>query len=147
MTALLRLDTAELQRDVESTAPGQIVELSVLMKSVPTDQQIQDLSRALHDSGVEIVSPPAAAGIEWDGNEVPTIDLAFKSPVRADPGKTAFIPMLIVGVIAALGFGYVLWKGGEIAQTTMATLTKLAFPALLVLSAVWLASKYAPGRD
>ena len=136
----MSLDMSTLQADLERIPAGEAVHVSILTKSPPTAEQVQELTEAFAWNGVEMLSPPRAITMDWDGYEISAVDLNFKMPASPAPGTVGLLPLLIFAGIASLGFGYVLWKGGQIAEETMQNLVKLVIPMTLIIGGIYLVS-------
>lgn len=136
----MSLDMNTLQTDLGRIPAGSLVHLSLLMKEPPTAEQVQELTDALYSNGIEVSSPPEAMVLSWDGNDIPAIDLTFRNPATPDPNTVGLLPLLLGAAVLALGFGYVLWKGGQIAEETMQSLVKLVIPITLIIGGIYLVS-------
>jgi hypothetical protein len=136
----MSLDMSTLQADLERIPAGEAVHVSILTKGPPTAEQVQELTDTFAWNGVEMLSPPRAITMDWDGYEVSAFDLNFRNPGTPAPGTTGLLPLLLGGAVLALGFGYVLWKGGNIAEETMQNLVKLIIPMTLIIGGIYLVS-------
>lgn len=137
---IMSLDIGNLQSDLERVPAGTPVHLSLLTSSYPTDSEMQELIQAFASGGIEMLSSPKAMTLNWDGYEISAVDLNFKMPAQPAPGTVGLLPLLIFAGIAALGFGYVLWKGGNIAEETMQNMVKLIIPMTLIIGGIYLVS-------
>jgi hypothetical protein len=137
---IMSLDMSTLQADLEQSPPGSEVHVSVLTQNPPSEQQIRELTDSFVSSGIEMRSPPRAITMAWDGYEISAVDLNFKMPAAPAPDTVGLLPLLIFAGIAALGFGYVLWKGGNIAEETTQNLVKLIIPMTLIIGGIYLVS-------
>lgn len=120
--------------------PGEAVVMDVGLDALPTAQEIADLDGYLRSSGLQLLSSPQAIETPgWPG----AIRLKFRRPVVPDSeDKYSLWPVLLLGVLAVGGMGYVLWKGGEITEDAVNRAMNIAFPVILVSLAAWVGVKY-----
>ena len=120
--------------------PGEAVVMDVGLDSLPTASEIEELDAYLRSSGLQLLSSPQAIDTQgWPG----AVRLKFRRPVVPDSeDKIALWPVLLLGVLAVGGVGYVLWKGGEITEDAVNRAMNIAFPVILVSLAAWVGVKY-----
>lgn len=141
---IFSMNMSTLASDLRGIPAGSPVHLSILTPEMPTDAQLQEVSSQLASGGVQLLSAPRSVTLEWgDGYSMSALDLEFRMPVTPDPGTTGLLPLLLLGGVAALGLGYVVWKGGEITENTVGSLTKMVFPMFLVAVGAYLIVSYA----
>jgi hypothetical protein len=137
----ISFDIGTLEADLARTPAGSLVHLSLLTKQEPTQEQVRELTDALQASGVSVVQLPTAGVIQWDGNEIPAIDLSFVNPGTPAAGTVGFLPMLILVFVAIGAAGYLVWKAGDIAETSAQAFMKKLPWVLGILGVVYLISK------
>jgi hypothetical protein len=137
----MSFDISTLEADLARTPAGSLVHLSLLTKEAPTSEQIRELSAALQASGASVVQHPTAGVIQWDGNEIPAIDLSFVNPGTPAAGTVGFLPMLILVFVAIGAAGYLVWKAGEIAEDSAQAFMKRLPWILGIVGVIYLVSK------
>ncbi len=129
---IFSMNMSTLAADLRAIPAGSAVHMSILTPDMPTDAQLQEVSSQLASGGVQLLSAPKSVTLEWDGYSMSALDLEFRMPASPDPSSTGLLPLLLLGGVAALGLGYIVWKGGEIAEDTTSQLVKMVFPMFLV---------------
>jgi hypothetical protein len=130
---ILSMNMSTLAADLRAVPAGSPVHLSILTEQLPTDADLQRVFSEMRSAGIELLSAPKAVTLEWgDGYSMSGMDLQFRMPATPDPGTTGLLPLLLLGGIATIGLGYVVWKGGEITEDTVGSVVKMIFPMFLV---------------
>ncbi len=126
------MNMSTLAADLRAIPAGDSVHMSILTPDMPTEAQLQEVASQLASGGVQLLSAPKGVTLEWDGYSMSALDLEFRMPVTPDPSSTGLLPLLLLGGVAALGLGYIVWKGGEIAEDTTSRMLNMVFPMFLV---------------
>ena len=121
---------------------GEKVTVVLCLNAPAGQEQIAESKANLEASGVKVYSI-GASEIEWgDGVMHPAVALCFARPAMAPADKIGFWPIVLAGVALFGAVGYVVYKGGEIAEDFMATVKNLIFPVILVAAGTYIVIKY-----
>lgn len=141
MGVMLGTDIRELPSRLAAIEAGEEVHLAVVTEQ-PVDQQVLDqITASFREGGIRVLTPAAYTNIEWEGYSKPAVYLSFEKPAIPAEGEYALWPALLLGGVLLGGVGYILWKGGQIAEETVQSFTKMAIPIILIVGAFWLGSK------
>lgn len=124
---------------------GEKVSVVLCLREPATAEEIEAARATLEASGVTVYNVQATE-IEWNGEMRPAVRLCFARPAIAPADKIGFWPVVLVGLAAFGAIGYIVYKGGEIAEDFASTLKNLIFPLALLGAGTFILVRYMDKR-
>lgn len=119
MGVILGTDLDELSSRLAAMPAGQPVSLALVTDQPVSQATLDGITANAEKAGIKLLSPAIYASIDWEGYTRSAIYLSFVNPGTRASGEYGFWPMLIAGVIGVSILGYMVWKAGEIAESSI----------------------------
>ncbi len=143
MSVIIGTDLNGLSTHLGRISPGEPLSLAVVTEATVDQQLLETVTAAAQQSGLRLLAPASYVTVDWEGYQKSAIYLSFVNPEVPEEGQYSFWPVVIMALAGAGALGYFLWKGGEIADTTVKSLVNMVFPLALLFAGVYLVSNYS----
>lgn len=117
----------------EHFSTGDKVDILIGFNDPFNEQDATELTQYMRDCGLEVTAPVQVTGGPYPYNAV----FQIRRPVMAPADKTAFWPMLLLGLGGVAVLGWSLYKSGQIATDFFGTISKAVIPLALIVGGVY----------